>query len=71
MGVREVVWPEMEAGLEILRHTMHAHHAQRSEVDALVARLRESLAIGGMPETAYPMPPPEGLGPAEKQTQAR
>ena len=66
MGVREVVWPEMEAGLEILRHTMHAHHARRSEVDALVARLRESLAIGGTPETAYPLPPPEGLGPPEK-----
>lgn len=67
MGVREVVWPEMEAGLEILRHTMHAHHTQRGEVDALVTRLRESLAIGGTPDTAYPLPPPEGLGPLEKQ----
>ena len=62
LGVREVVWPEMEAGLEILRHTLRARHTRRSEVDSLVQQLREALAFGPG-EPAEPRPP-QGLGAA-------
>lgn len=46
LGVQEVVWPEMEAGLEILRHSLHHYGTPGSEVDLLVNRLREDLSAG-------------------------
>ena len=46
LGVREVVWPQMEAGLEMLRHSLNLYHTDPSEVDALVANLRNHLSFG-------------------------
>ena len=61
LGVTEVVWPEMEAGLEILRHSLHRYHTRRLEVDVLVRRLRNHLSFGDVaPEDA--LPHEEGLG---------
>ena len=33
LGVQEVVWPQMEAGLEILRHALYRFHTDPSEYD--------------------------------------
>jgi len=60
LGVTEVVWPEMEAGLEILRHTLNARHTKPEEVDSLVARLRDELSFG--PAAPTQALPAEGLG---------
>ena len=46
LGVREVVWPQMEAGLEMLRHSLNRYHTDPSEVEALVADLRNHLSFG-------------------------
>lgn len=61
MGVTEVVWPEMEAGLEILRHSLHRYHTKRVEVDLLVRRLRNHLSFGEAAGEDV-LPPEEGLG---------
>ena len=61
LGVREVVWPEMEAGLEILRHSLLRYHASSREVDLLVNRLRDHLEISPAPEADEALPP-EGIG---------
>ena len=45
LGVREVVWPEMEAGLEILRHSLDRYRTDPREVDRLVNRLRQHLSF--------------------------
>ena len=46
LGVQEVVWPEMEAGLEALRHSLYRYRTDRSEVETLVSRLRTTLRFG-------------------------
>ena len=46
LGVKEVVWPQMEAGLEILRHSLNRYHTDPMEVEALVADLRNHLSFG-------------------------
>ena len=61
LGVAEVVWPEMEAGLEILRHSLHRYRVRRLEVDHLVHRLRGHLSFGPAADQD-PLPPEEGLG---------
>ena len=43
LGVAEVVWPELEAGLEALRHSLHRYSADTLEVEDLVDRLRAEL----------------------------
>ena len=45
MGVQEVVWPEMEAGLEMLRHALHRYRTPDYEVDRVVYQLRERLSF--------------------------
>jgi len=49
LGVQEVVWPEMEAGLEALRHSLYRYRTDRSEVEELVGRLRAMLSFGDAP----------------------
>ena len=46
MGVQEVVWPEMEAGLEMLRHSLNRYRTPDYEVDRVIYRLRERLSFG-------------------------
>ena len=46
LGVAEVVWPEMEAGLEIMRHSLVRSGCSIDEVEALVGQLRQDLAFG-------------------------
>ena len=46
MGVQEVVWPEMEAGLEVLRHALSRYRTPDYEVDRVVYQLRERLSFG-------------------------
>ena len=46
LGVQEVVWPQMEAGLEMLRHSLNRFHTDPSEVETLVADLRNHLSFG-------------------------
>ena len=45
MGVQEVVWPEMEAGLEVLRHALYRYRTPDYEVDRVVYQLRERLSF--------------------------
>ena len=45
MGVLEVVWPEMEAGLEILRHSLYRYRTPDYEVDRVIYQLRERLSF--------------------------
>ena len=45
MGVQEVVWPEMEAGLEVLRHSLYRYRTPDYEVDRVVYQLRERLSF--------------------------
>lgn len=61
LGVREVVWPEMEAGLEILRHSLYRYRTDGTEVDLLVDRLRQHLDFGTGLESEEALPA-EGLG---------
>ena len=46
LGVRKVVWPQMEAGLEMLRHSLNQYHTDPLEVEELVANLRAHLSFG-------------------------
>lgn len=48
MGVTEVIWPEMEAGLEALRHSLLAYGASPRDVEGVVGVLRERLAFGSV-----------------------
>ncbi len=45
MGVKEVVWPEMEAGLEIVRHSLARYQTPGYEVDREIYELRERLSF--------------------------
>ncbi len=45
MGVQEVVWPEMEAGLEIVRHSLSRYQTPDYEVDRVIYQLRERLSF--------------------------
>ena len=45
MGVQEVVWPEMEAGLEIVRHSLSRYRTPDYEVDRVIYQLRERLSF--------------------------
>ncbi|MCE2462777.1 MAG: NAD-binding protein, partial [Dehalococcoidia bacterium] len=69
LGVREVVWPEMEAGLEMLRYSLQSYLTEPGEVDLLVRRLREQVRFGMVSEEMGDLLPPEdpaeglGLGP--------
>jgi CPA2 family monovalent cation:H+ antiporter-2 len=63
LGVGEVVWPQMEAGLEILRHSLYRYRKSRNEVDEFVGRLREHLSFT-LTEDVEDILPPEGIGPA-------
>ena len=45
MGVQEVVWPEMEAGLEIVRHSLSRYQTPEYEVDRVIYQLRERLSF--------------------------
>ena len=45
MGVKEVVWPEMEAGLEIVRHSLERYRTPDYEVDRVIYQLRERLSF--------------------------
>ncbi len=45
MGVQEVVWPEMEAGLEIVRHSLVRYQTPDYEVDRVIYQLRERLSF--------------------------
>ena len=45
MGVQEVVWPEMEAGLEIVRHSLARYQTPDYEVDRVIYQLRERLSF--------------------------
>ena len=50
LGVREVVWPEMEAGLEMLRYSLRRYLTEPDEVDSLVSHLREQIRFGMVSE---------------------
>ena len=41
-----MVWPQMEAGLEMLRHSLHRYRTDPEEVDQLVVDLRQHLSFG-------------------------
>jgi monovalent cation:H+ antiporter-2, CPA2 family len=41
LGANEVVQPEFEAGLELIRHVMHVHGLDQRQVGAIVQRRRE------------------------------
>ena len=60
LGVSEVVWPEMEAALESLRHSLAACDVEPNEVAHLIGQLRDHLSF----ETpgSEGVLPPEGLG---------
>lgn len=61
LGVREVVWPEMEAGLEMLRYSLRRYVPEPGEVDTLVSRLREQVRFGMVSEETGDVVPPESL----------
>ena len=61
LGVEEVVWPQMEAGLEMLRHSLHRYRRSPEDVNQIVNRLREHLSFT-MSEDVEDVLPPEGLG---------
>ncbi|HEX5164210.1 MAG TPA: cation:proton antiporter [Thermomicrobiales bacterium] len=41
LGANEVIQPEFEAGLELIRHVMHVHGLDQRQVGAIVQRRRE------------------------------
>ncbi len=45
LGAGEVVWPEMEGGLEMLRHSLRSYDTDSRQVDGLVDRLRDHLSF--------------------------
>jgi CPA2 family monovalent cation:H+ antiporter-2 len=57
IGVSEVVWTEMEAGLEILRHSLNRFNTHPAEVEELVRNLRERLRFSVSPESDESLPP--------------
>ena len=61
LGVKEVVWPQMEAGLEILRHTLMRYQTDPEQVDNLLDSLRRDLQFGPN-EDAEDGLPFEGVG---------
>ena len=63
LGVQEVVWPQMEAGLEVLRHSLYRYRTPRDEVDNFVENLRNHLSFSVHTEVEDVLPP-EGIGPA-------
>jgi|TARA_Y100000310_G_scaffold315073_2_gene365217 CPA2 family monovalent cation:H+ antiporter-2 len=62
LGVHQVVWPAMEAGLEMLRHSLAHYSVDLPEVDALLDGMRENLSLGARPEWEDVLPP-DGQGP--------
>jgi CPA2 family monovalent cation:H+ antiporter-2 len=64
LGVQEVVWPEMEAGLEALRHSLYRYRTDRGEVETLVNRLRSTLRFGEEPDEHW-MPKSEASDPTD------
>lgn len=54
MGVSEVVWPEMEAGLEIVRHSLARYQTPGYEVDRVIYQLRERLSFNVNDDSARP-----------------
>ena len=54
MGVQEVVWPEMEAGLEIVRHSLSRYQTPDYEVDRVIYQLRERLSFVVPDDTETP-----------------
>ena len=60
LGVGEVVWPAMEAGLEMLRHSLGRYSVDSTEVNDLISRLRGNLSLGDTPDSEDVLPP-EGL----------
>ena len=80
MGVTEVVWPEMEAGLEIVRHSLSLYQTPDYEVDRVIYQLRERLSFvvsdesrrvprgetaGGVSATEAPPPDRDGVDQVE------
>ena len=59
IGVHEVVWPEMEAGQQILRHSLLRYEVDIQEVDSLVAQLRSYERISGDPADEADLSPEE------------
>ncbi len=65
MGVQEVVWPEMEAGLEIVRHSLVRYRTPDYEVDRVIYQLRERLSFVVPDETPVEARPgTDGKGPS-------
>ena len=63
MGVQEVVWPEMEAGLEIVRHSLVRYRTPDYEVDRVIYQLRERLSFVVPDETPVePRPAADSAG---------
>ncbi len=65
LGVHQVVWPAMEAGLEMLRHSLAHYSVDPPEVDALLDGMREDLSLGARPEWED-VAPPDGQGPGDQ-----
>ena len=64
MGVQEVVWPEMEAGLEIVRHSLIRYQTPEYEVDRVIYQLRERLSFVVSDESRrVPRPGSDGFRP--------
>ncbi len=59
LGVQEVVWPAMEGGLEMLRHSLLRYRFDPAEVDSLVSNLRSHLSLGTEAESEQALPPEE------------
>jgi len=57
LGVHQVVWPAMEAGLEMLRHSLVHYKVDAPEIDALLDAMREDLSLGVAPEWDDVLPP--------------
>lgn len=57
LGVQEVVWPAMEGGLEMLRHSLLRYRFDFDEVNSLIGGLRSHLSLGDEPESEQALPP--------------
>ncbi|HQX62895.1 MAG TPA: hypothetical protein PK593_05490, partial [Thermomicrobiales bacterium] len=42
LGADEIVQPEFEAGLELVRHVLHAHGLEQRQVAAIIQRRRSA-----------------------------
>lgn len=67
LGVQEVVWPEMEAGLEVLRHSLYRYRTPDYEVDRVVYQLRERLSFT-VSDRSRRAPDPDAAGPTPPET---